>query len=204
MRRLLLTSGGLSKNLQKFFFSQVRKPADEIKVIFIPSAATHSDSARESLSLCIYHLVNMGISMHNIFVYHLGFLLSQEYVRTYSNDDMNVFAQFRLLSPEELAQYDVVLFGGGEATILLKEMNRTGFSQVVRQAVENGLLYMGISAGSMIAAGNLPESLGYINNAIIVHSPSGTPCGEVPPDSDIFLTDDQAVWIEGESIQIIK
>ena len=204
MKKLLLTSGGLNESLQKFFFSQVGKPANEIKVIFIPSAATHNDSAREGLSLCIYHLINMGISTHNIFVYHLGYLLSEKYVRRYSRDDMSIFAQFRLLSQEELTEYDVILFGGGEANILLGEMNRTGFSQVVKQAVEKGLFYVGISAGSMVAAGNLPESLGYINNAIIVHSSSGTACGRVTGDGDIFLRDNQAIWIEGESIQIIE
>jgi len=204
MKRLLLTSGGLNESLQKFFFSQVCKPANEIKVILIPSAATHNDSARECLSLCTYHLINMGIATQNIFVYHLGYLLSEKYMRTYSCDGMNVFAQFRLLSPEDLATYDVIIFGGGEANVLLEEMNRTGFSKVVKQAVEKGLLYMGISAGSMVAAGNFPNSLGYINNAIIVHSSRGTSCGEVTGDGDIFLTDDQAIWIEGESVQIIE
>ena len=204
MKRVLLTSGGLSKNLEKFFFSQVCKPANEIRVIFIPSAATHNDSARESLSLCMYHLNNMGISANNILVYHLQYLLSEKYARTYSREDMSVFPQFRLLTPEELAEFDVIIFGGGDASILLDEMNRTGFSKVVKQAVEKGLFYMGISAGSMIAAGNLPGSLGYISNAIVVHAASGMPCGEVPQEGEVILTDNQAIWIEGESIQIIE
>ena len=57
---------------------------------------------------------------------------------------------------EELNQYDIIVFCGGNATTLLNEVNRTGFSDPLKQAIENGLVYLGISAGSMIAAGILP------------------------------------------------
>jgi len=124
--------------------------------------------------------------------------------RTYSSNVTNGPAQFRLLSIEEMQEYDVLLFGGGEASILLNEINRTGFNEVVNQAVENGLFYVGISAGSMIAAGNLANNLGYIKNPILFHCEKGTPCGNIPQEGEIHLTDSQAVWIDGSVSQIIE
>ena len=46
----------------------------------------------------------------------------------------------------------------------LNEINRTGFSAHLKQAIENGMVYLGISAGSMIAAGNFATGLGYLKN----------------------------------------
>ncbi len=38
----------------------------------------------------------------------------------------------------ELNQFDVIFFGGGDAAILLGELNRTGLSDKQKQAIENG------------------------------------------------------------------
>ena len=63
------------------------------------------------------------------------------------------------MSVAELNQFDVIVFSGGDAAILLSELNRTGLSDKIKQAVENGLVYFGISAGSMVAAGNFSDGL---------------------------------------------
>jgi Peptidase E len=204
MKNILLTSAGLSENLEEFFWKKIKKKPSEIKVIFVPSASTHSDDAREGISLCMFKLINMGILPENIFVYHLGYLLSKNYTRTYSSEVTNVPPLFRLLSVEEMNKYDMLIFSGGEASILLSEINRTGFHEVIKQAVENGLFYLGISAGSMVAAGNFSDSLGYVRNTIFVHCEEGTLPGDLPQDVEIYLTDTQAIWIGENSAQIIE
>lgn len=98
----------------------------------------------------------------------------------------------------------MLVFSGGDASVLLDEINRTGFNEVIHQAVENGLFYLGISAGSMVAAGNMPNNLGYVSNPIMVHSKQGTPCGNLPHKGEIYLTDSQAIWIDGNKIQIVE
>ena len=74
------------------------------------------------------------------------------------------------VNAQELTQYDMIVFCGGNARTLLGEINRTGFAKLLKQAIENGLVYLGISAGSMVAAGNFSDGLGYLANPLIPHA----------------------------------
>jgi Peptidase E len=204
LKKILLTSAGLTENLNKLFLKQIKKKPQDIKIIFVPSASTVNDGAREGLSLCMLELKTMGILVENIFLYDLRYILSKNYSRTYPLNMSYIPPIFRLLSVDEMNEYDVLLFSGGNADVLLDEINRIGFNEIVTQAVDNGLFYLGVSAGSMIAAGNLPYNLGYVKNPITVHCERGTPCGNLPQDGDIFLTNMQAIWIDGDKAQIIE
>ena len=204
MKNILLTSNGLNRNIEDFFWKKIKKEPSELKVIFVPSASTHSDGAREGISLCMFKLTSMGILPHNIFIYHLGYLLSRNYSRTYSSEVSDVPPLLRLLTLEEMNHYDMLIFSGGEANILLSEINRTGFNDIIKQAVENGMFYFGISAGSMIAAGNFTDSLGLVKNTVHVHCDKGTPSGILSHDTEIYLKDGQAVWVDENSAMIIE
>lgn len=204
MKKILLTSAGLNDNLKELFFKQIKKKPQEIKIIFIPSSSTGNDGAREGLSVCRFELENMRILPENIFVYDLRYILSKNYSRTYSLNVNQIPPIFRLLTVDEMWEYDVLLFSGGDASVLLDEINRTGFNEVIAQAIENGLFYLGISAGSMVAAGNMPNNLGYVSNPIIVHCEHGTPSGDLPQNGEIYLTNSQAIWIDGNNIQIVE
>lgn len=204
MRKILLTSGGLTDHHKKLFWNNIKKQPHEAKIIFIPSAATESDGAREGISMMIYKLMEMGIAYNNIFVYHLKYLLSAGYDRTYSRGVSDLPRAFRLLTAEELNEYDAIFFCGGDARLLLDEINRTGFHEVLNTAVANGLFYVGMSAGSMVAAGNFDDGLYYISNPITVHCEKGITHSEIVPNEEIFLSDNQAIWISGNTIQIIE
>lgn len=203
MKTLFLSSSGLNENTTSVFWECIKKEPANTKVIFVPSAAVGNDSARESIAVCVERLINMGISLTNILLYDLSLLLSAGYERTYSNYLQDIPAQLRLMSVAELNQYDIIVFCGGNAGTLLNEVNRTGFSNPLKQAIENGLIYLGISAGSMIAAGNFADGLGYLTNPFIPHAEQGIPCGEVPKDGPINLADGQVVLIKGERKEII-
>ena len=107
------------------------------------------------------------------------------------------------MSVQELTQYDMIVFCGGNAHTLLIEINRTGFLKPLKQAIENGLVYLGISAGSMIAAGNFSDGLGYLANPLIPHAEKESPCGEVSKNDLIELADGQTVLIKGNRQEII-
>ena len=111
--------------------------------------------------------------------------------------------QIRLMSVEELSRYDFIVFCGGNASALLSEINRTGFSKPLKQAIENGLVYLGISAGSMIAAGNFADGLGYLSNPLIPHAEMENRCRELSENDPIKLSDGQVVLIRGDRKDII-
>ena len=152
MRNLFLTSSGLNEKTAALFWECIGKEPVNAKAILVPSAAVGNDGAREGILVCIERLANMGIPLHNILLYDLAYLLSDGYKRTYSSYIDDIPVPFRLMTAQELTQYDMIVFCGGNARTLLSEINRTGFAKPLKQAVENGLVYLGISAGSMVKA----------------------------------------------------
>lgn len=74
------------------------------------------------------------------------------------------------------------------------------------QAVDKGLFYIGVSAGSMIASTSVENNLGIINNPLEPHCEENiTPCGALPPAGEpINISDNQAVWITDDKIEIIE
>jgi len=88
-------------------------------------------------------------------------------------------------------------------SILCREMVRTGFDRTIKKAINNGLVYVGISAGSMYVAGNLDDGLHIINNPIIPHW-NGSPIIELPNCGEVIrLVDGQAVYVEDDCISLV-
>ena len=203
VNRLFLTSNGLNGKTMDLFWKAVGKEAADTRAILVPSAAVESDAAREGIAVCMERLLHMGIPFHNILLYHLGFLLSHGYARTYSSYIQEIPMPFRLMNAQEIMQYDMIVFCGGNARTLLQEINRTGFAGPLKQAVANGLVYLGISAGSMIAAGNFADGLGFLPNPLVPHAATGSPDGRVSSKELIALADGQAVCIQGGQVEIV-
>ena len=202
-RHLFLTSSGLSSEMKKMFFDIIGKRPEDVKVLCVPTAGIETDGAREGITVCLHELSSMGIHYENILVYNLELLLSKDYRRTYSAYIKSPSLITRLLSVEEIGAFDAVFFSGGDSSVLCREMVRTGFDEVIAKAITNGLVYVGISAGSMYAAGNLDAGLHIIDNPIIPHW-NGTKIFELPNDRDeIKLIDGQAVYIEDDYIGLI-
>lgn len=203
MRKVLLTSAGLTEQLKDVFLEQIGKKADSIKILFVPTASVVNDEAREAIKICFYEFQKIGILSDNIFVYDLRYISTKGYICQFAVDNCYVPAEYRALAFREVMEYDAIVFSGGNAEFLLDEIKRTGFGEQIKKAVDQGVMYLGISAGSMIAAGNLTGNLGYLKNSIYVHCEKGTACGVISEDEEIFLTDNQAVWIYGDNIRII-
>ena len=202
-RHLFLTSSGLTSRMKMKFFNTIGKHPEDVKVIYIPTAGIVSDEAREGFAVCFHELSIMGIRYENILVYNLELILSKDYQRTYSSYVKEPFMITRLLTVEELISFDAIFIGGGDCTVLCREMIRTGFDKILKDAVYDGLVYVGISAGSMYVAGNLDNGLHIIDNPIIPHW-DGIEVLELPCDSDIIkLTDGQAVYIEDNCVYLI-
>ena len=199
-KHLFLTSGGLTDSMKASFFNIIGKCPEEVKILYIPTAGIETDGAREGIVICLHELSAMGICTENIFVYNLELILSKGYQRTYSAYVTDAHMASRLMTPEELKGFDAVFVGGGDSAVLCREMVRTGFDRVLEQAIDDGLIYVGISAGSMYAAGNLDDGLHIIPNPIIPHWDGGKLLS-LPTDSkEIHLADGQMIYIEGYNV----
>ncbi len=202
-RRLFLTSSGLSDRMMKMFTDSIGKSPKEMRILYLPTAGYETDSAREGFAVCLDELAKMGIRYNNILIYNLELLLSKEYKRTYSAHVGNPAMVSRLLTIEELSAFDAIFVSGGDSAVLCREMVRTGFDKVLKRAIDDGLVYVGISAGSMYAAGNLDNGLHIIMNPIIPHW-SGKKVTEITNSStEIYLSDGQALYIENDEISLI-
>ena len=202
-RNLFLTSSGLSDDMKKKFFEIIGKNAGNVRVLYIPTAGIETDGAREGFAVCLHELSSMGIHYENILVYNLELILSKGYQRTYSSYVTAPYMITRLLTMEEMQAFDAVVVSGGDVAILCREMVRTGFDRILEQAINEGLVYVGISAGSMYAAGNLDAGLHIISNSIIPHW-NGTKIIELPNCIDaIRLVDGQAVYVGDDCTSLI-
>ena len=201
---MLLTSSGLSDSLMDVFIRKCGKNPDELRIILVPTAGIETDGAREGLAVCLDEFDKMGIHSENIFIYNLELILSKTYKRTYSAHIVNPAMVARLMSLEEAESFDAIFVSGGDANVLCREMSRTGFNEVLTAAVKAGLIYVGISAGSMFAAGNLIEGLQFIPNRVIPHW-NGDKMVNLPEnDGDILLSNGQAVSIEDDYVSILN
>ena len=202
-RYLFLTSSGLSDDMKKKFFDIIGKSPEDMKVLYIPTAGIETDGAREGFAVCFYELSAMGIRYENILVYNLELILSKDYNRTYSSFVSAPYMITRLLTIEELHSFDAVVVSGGDAAVLCREMVRTGFDRVIEKAISDGLVYIGISAGSMYAAGNFDDGLHIISNPIIPHW-NGEKITELSNCRDaIRIVDGQAVYVEDDCVSLI-
>lgn len=202
-RCLFLTSCGLTDETKKIFFESLKKETNNLRILFIPTAGIESDGAREGIALCLDELAKMGISYDNIFIYNLELLLSKKYVRTYSAHIEKPAMVSRLLTIDEIMTFDAIFVSGGDSMVLCREMVRTGFDEVLLEAINRGLIYVGISAGSMYAAGNLDDGLHIISNPIIPHW-SGEKENDISDEYvDIHLVDGQMVLINSGEIEIV-
>ena len=202
-RNLFLTSSGLSDDMKKKFFDNIGKRPEDVKMLYIPTAGIETDGAREGIAVCFHELSSMGIRYENMLVYNLELILSKDYQRTYSSYVTAPYMITRRLTIEELQSFDAVVVSGGDAAVLCREMVRTGFDIMLEKAINDGLVYVGISAGSMYAAGNLDDGLHIINNPIIPHW-NGAKINKLLNCGDaIMLVDGQAVYVEDDCISLI-
>ena len=180
----MLTSCGLeTEEIKQCFLEMVENDINGVRALFIPTAAIYPD-AIGVLPKCMNDLLKCGIHGENIVVFDLH----------------------RNMLYNELKDYDIVYLCGGDPSYLLERVNDSGFSEALKRfAKENGVI-LGVSAGSMIFAGNMKNNLGLVNMDLFVHCGKGEAPGplEYPFKKDIALTNTQAMIIRSyEDIRII-
>ena len=184
MRKMLLTSAGFeTKRILEIFQGLLDKKPSEVKVLFIPTAANYPD-AIAVLPKCMNDLLKAGILSENI----------------------KVFDLHCTMEIDELSIYDVVYFTGGDPRYLLERIHKTGFNKSIDEFINNGGIYVGVSAGSIVAANNLPDSLKFINCTLSVHTSSGTVAGVINTleNPHLDLTDNNAILILDDTCKVME
>ncbi|MBQ9122925.1 MAG: Type 1 glutamine amidotransferase-like domain-containing protein [Lachnospiraceae bacterium] len=144
---VLLTSCGLeTPEIEKVFLDMLPKKPSEIRAVFVPTAAIYPD-AIEVLHKCLEDLLRCGIKRENIQVYDLHEELGANIIGT----------------------YDVIYFCGGNPEYLLRRINEKQFRRDLMEFIYAGGVVLGVSAGSIIFADNMPNNLGLLQCPLDVH-----------------------------------
>lgn len=176
MKKILLTSTGFdNENIKNKFIELLNTNIENVKVLFIITAANDPDAVR-ILSGCLDDLTKCGIVDENIKVY-----------------DMH-----KPILQEEINQYNAIYVCGGSTQYLADRILELNFKSLIDNYIENGGIYIGVSAGSIVGSGNYKNGLGFLENNLNVHCKSGTANGIINNKNDIFLTDNQAIFINGQ------
>ncbi len=176
----MLTSAGFeSPAVMGKFLELLEKEPKKAKALFIPTAAI-DDGAKAMLPKCWGDLINAGLLEPNITTYDLD----------------------RPMTAEELKNFDAVYVCGGVTEYLLERMLSAGFDKTLGEGLENGPVYVGVSAGSAVCAQNLSGNLGYLPRRLEVHCETGSPAGALP-DGTVYLTNAQAVCAAGGEMEVL-
>lgn len=132
--KLLLTSSGIDNDkIGKEFLKLVDKPASEIKILFVPTAS-RTEEELYYVAESKKELLDLGIKKKDIVDYNLGNEL------------------------EGLDDFDVMYVCGGNTFYLLHRIRESGFDKVIKEFVESGKVYVGVSAGSMVMGPDIDVS----------------------------------------------
>ena len=173
--RVMLTSCGLeTEQIKKHFLGMLGKEPADTKALFIPTAAINAD-AIEVLPKCMNDLLKCGIPKDNI----------------------SVFDLHRNMPIDELKTFDVVYLTGGWTSYLLERINDTGFRNTLLDYIRDGGFVIGVSAGSIIFANNLPGNLGLLDTKLDVHCETSSYTGKVsfPMIKNMKLSNKTAILI---------
>jgi len=182
LKKLILTSAGFdNRKIGDKFIELIEKKPNMIKVLFIPTAAV-TESQKDIIPLCKNELIDIGV--------HETHITSYDFEQPMTLDEMLVF--------------DAIYVCGGSTKFLLKKMNN-GYLPLENYLNQGGV-YLGVSAGSIAMTTTHENGLGYIDCHFKVHQTVGTPNGilDLTEVKTIMLTDDQAIVVINQSVQVFQ
>ena len=127
LKNMILTSSLYeSIELVKKFLD---KNTESKKILFIPTAA-NVEEYKKYMHLTQKAFEDFGYEVENF--------------------DVSIFSEE--IAKEKLSQAKTVFISGGNTFYLLQELKRKNLTSYLKERIENGLIYIGESAGSVIAA----------------------------------------------------
>ncbi len=197
---LLLTSSGM-RGAKEEILSVLPKPADKIRVAHIITASkvendkSYVDQDRE---------------------------LMQE--AGFNVEDIDIEGKNKKQLMKLLSVVDIIYVQGGNTFYLLKQIRKSGFNKIIKKLLSKGILYIGVSAGSIVAGKTVQtagwrgekERFGLINLKGLKLIKSDIFLHYKPEDLEIIkqkpkrvkkrlrvLTDEQALFIFGRKVMLV-
>jgi len=139
MKKIVLTSCVIiAEELIKEFYRLFNKKAEELKMLYIP-VASDADPDKEWVEEEFQTILNLGIKKENIKEYRMDYEL-------------------------DLTEYDFIYMMGGNTFYLMKKIREYNFGSKIKNAIDNGVVYVGSSAGSEILGTTIEVALPYDEN----------------------------------------
>ncbi|NTU72694.1 type 1 glutamine amidotransferase-like domain-containing protein [Candidatus Roizmanbacteria bacterium] len=201
---LLLTSAGVGEGLRDIFLALLPKAPQDISVSYIVTAAFGEEGEKSWLYNAKKQLEDVGIT---------------------DIEDLDLRGKTKEDLYAVLSQKDIILVNGGNTFFLLKYVKESGFNSVVKDLINQGKIYIGVSAGSYIACPTIEHAywkhqdrndcgvtdltaLSLVPFFVIAHF-----TGEVrrvvaegalsTAYPVVALSDTQAVLVKGKSVQVV-
>jgi dipeptidase E len=130
MKKLFLASH--FSGVTKLFSDFTNNTCSGKKVVFIPTASLHEK-------------VTFYVGTDKKALEKLGLTIEELEISTASQNEIK----------NKLSSADYIFVEGGNTFFLLQELKRTGTDKLIRKHINNGKLYIGASAGSMIVSKNI-------------------------------------------------
>ena len=176
------------------FAAMLGKPYGKAKVLFIPTAALPPEDINwDYVQYCKNDLLLLGVPPENIITHDIDGTMTEG----------------------EAMAFDIIFFTGGNTPYLAKRVRETGFGEIIKKMVYANKVYVGISAGSMLAmpnfnVDNLTEShpmefagLCLIHVYFSVHCEPNAPGRSDLRLPHIPLTDGQALAVRWDGYTLI-
>lgn len=152
MKNIILTSCGIiDREFKEQFYRIINK--EEIKdkkVLYITTASDGENDSDKSWMDDEYRtILNLGFEEKNIYEYKIG------------QKEINI------------NDFDVIYMMGGNTFYLMDMIRKYNFDTVIKKAMDNGIIYIGSSAGSIILGNSVEYALPFDENNVDLKDFSG-------------------------------
>lgn len=135
MKKLFLSSAGLGPETKEAFLKLLGKDPKETKIAFIPTASDKEENTSY-------------VDRDKSAFLQMGFEIKMVDLKNKDEEALR----------DEISDCDVIFVEGGNTYYLLDQTRKSGFDKVVKDFIEKGKIYFGVSAGTYIACPTIEHS----------------------------------------------
>lgn len=209
--KLFLTSAGFTnKIISDALLELAGKPFKNLNLVFVPTAANVESGGKEWLITDLHNCLKLNFKKIEI---------------------VDIAAVEKNIWLPQIEEADVIMLGGGNSRYLMKQLKRSGLDKLLPELLKTKV-YVGISAGSMVAGKGLSlssdavlyyenvgqfkkyASLGFVNLSIRPHFNSKffpmvtekilEKMAKEIPEPVYALDDNSAIIVNGDKISVVS